>query len=525
MTAPPIAAPPIAAAPDEAPGEAPDQTLRRAAALHQAGDGDGAFQSLQELLRRLPGFPSAWFMLALMRANNGDAPGAVRALRRVLALRPDWAEAVDSLGGVEQRCGRLAAAAGWHRRAAALHPDLAQAWNNLGTVRARMGDPSARTAFRIAACLDPADVLCLHNLGKLDEQDARAHGDKTADETATRCYRRAVFCAPSFAPSLANLGNFDWRRGRPEAALIWLERALAANPQEVGALNTLVMTLADLGREEEAQARGAELLTLKDAASRAQFPAFGVAPAPSGGKARGEKARRVKGSLAKGKRAGGPAAARRNLDVISFSLWGDRPVYTQGAVANVTLAAALYPGWRCRFYVDDSVPPTVLERLRALGAEIVRADAQTRTLHGGLWRFLAADDPKVRRFICRDCDSRLNTQEQAAVAQWLASGAPFHLMRDHLYHCELMLAGMWGGTAGVLPPLAETMFRWFSGDGDRWSDQRFLAAVVWPQIRHRCLIHDSCWRLFGAVDFPERGRLIRPDHVGGDAPPDETAGL
>jgi hypothetical protein len=56
-------------------------------------------------------------------------------------------------------------------------------------------------------------------------------------------------------------------------------------------------------------------------------------------------------------------------------------------------------------------------------------------------------------FVCRDTDSRLNCQELLAVEEWLRSGQPFHVMRDHIYHMELMLAEMWGGAAGVLPNL------------------------------------------------------------------------
>jgi len=31
--------------------------------------------------------------------------------------------------------------------------------------------------------------------------------------------------------------------------------------------------------------------------------------------------------------------------IISFSLWGDNPVYTQGAIRNAELAKEIYPDW------------------------------------------------------------------------------------------------------------------------------------------------------------------------------------
>ena len=76
-------------------------------------------------------------------------------------------------------------------------------------------------------------------------------------------------------------------------------------------------------------------------------------------------------------------------------------------------------------------------------------------------------------------------------------------MRDHPMHSELMLAGMWGGVAGLLPPLAPQVaaFAAASKDG-RLKDQRFLACHVWSLIAERCLVHDSA--------HPGHGRPFPP---------------
>jgi len=51
-----------------------------------------------------------------------------------------------------------------------------------------------------------------------------------------------------------------------------------------------------------------------------------------------------------------------------------------------------------------------------------------------LWRFSVAGDDSVDRYIVRDVDSRLNARERFAVEEWIVSGNPLHLMRDHPYH-------------------------------------------------------------------------------------------
>ena len=37
------------------------------------------------------------------------------------------------------------------------------------------------------------------------------------------------------------------------------------------------------------------------------------------------------------------------MKVIAFSLWGDNPKYTLGALQNLSLAKLVYPDWVCRF--------------------------------------------------------------------------------------------------------------------------------------------------------------------------------
>lgn len=130
--------------------------------------------------------------------------------------------------------------------------------------------------------------------------------------------------------------------------------------------------------------------------------------------------------------------------IISFSLYGDNPKYCVGAVENAKLQNAIYPGWICRFYYNDTVPKKYIEELKGLGAEVVDMSGTEMRDHGMFWRFLVCDDREVERFICRDVDSRLNERERAAVQEWIESGKSFHVMRDHPYHDILVLGCAWG---------------------------------------------------------------------------------
>src|SRR5215831_8790799 len=136
-------------------------------------------------------------------------------------------------------------------------------------------------------------------------------------------------------------------------------------------------------------------------------------------------------------------------NVISFSLWGTQPMYWAGAVKNVNLAREYFPGWICRFYIDNQSPRSLVEPIIRSGAEVVFKDRVDE--FGGLfWRFLAASDPEVDAVAFRDCDSRISAREYSAVEAWLGSHKRVHIIRDHPYHNTPILGGMFGCKSGVL---------------------------------------------------------------------------
>lgn len=180
-------------------------------------------------------------------------------------------------------------------------------------------------------------------------------------------------------------------------------------------------------------------------------------------------------------------------NIIAFSLFGGNPRYCETAIINVNLAKAVYPAWTCRFYVDDTVPQFVQQRLTANGAQVVQVTESQKQLSGLFWRFLVMDDPTVKRFLVRDADSIVSYREKAAVDAWLKSDKWFHLMRDNFTHTELILAGMWGGCTGVFHDL-EKHIRDYVATGrymsNRVMDQHYLRYCIWPTLQQSVLVHD-----------------------------------
>ena len=104
--------------------------------------------------------------------------------------------------------------------------------------------------------------------------------------------------------------------------------------------------------------------------------------------------------------------------------------------------------------------------------------------------------------LSRDLDSRISQREVDAVTEWLESGRPIHVMRDHPGHDTPMLGGMWGTR---LDEASNSLrLKWakswiqilmdqqtFSGRNRRGDDQDILARYIWPWVRSLSLQHDS----------------------------------
>lgn len=174
--------------------------------------------------------------------------------------------------------------------------------------------------------------------------------------------------------------------------------------------------------------------------------------------------------------------------IISFSLWGDNPKYTIGAIRNAELTPIIYPGWISRFYCGESVPTDIIKTLISLPhTEVIMMDVDGDWT-GMFWRFYACEDSDV--MISRDTDSRLSIREKNAVDEWLDSNKDFHIMRDHPHHNTAILGGMWGVRNGLLKNIKTLIHEY--NKGNFWQvDQNFLKEKIYPIVAKTSLIHDS----------------------------------
>ena len=269
--------------------------------------------------------------------------------------------------------------------------------------------------------------------------------------------------------TLSNLKRYD-------ETIVQASRYLERHGDDLTILDTLKVATFYTGRTNEAIRYGQRALDLRDAEACRNPPPFSL------------------------KEPDGPPSG---ANVISFSLWGTAPFYSYGAMINLVLSRTVYPGWTCRFYVDAAVPPACVAFLRENGGDVRNIEDDYPGV-GLFQRFLVMNDRTVGRFLVRDCDARLSAGEADLVQQWIKSGYPFHAVRDHVMHNELMIGCTWAGRTDCGIDIVELMRRYFKfGPTAKYGhDQRMLGLMLWPLIRNRCLVHDRHYRLPGVHTLP-----------------------
>ena len=169
------------------------------------------------------------------------------------------------------------------------------------------------------------------------------------------------------------------------------------------------------------------------------------------------------------------------MNYISYSLWGDDPVYTRGAIENAKQIPEIYPEWKMVVYYGSDVPSDTIEELNSSQCLCLEAD---ESYYGMFWRFFAVDLASSEHVIFRDCDSRLSFREKFAVDEWIASGKSAHSVRDHPLHriphsCSSpsFLGGMWGIKSGTYPLVDKIKKSQWSKEFSYGADQGFLQEV------------------------------------------------
>lgn len=200
-------------------------------------------------------------------------------------------------------------------------------------------------------------------------------------------------------------------------------------------------------------------------------------------------------------------------------------MYQLGAIKNAEQALTLYPDWQTVFYCGASIPPQVVTKLLERGAIVERVEEPESCL-AMLWRFRAIHINDASFVVFRDTDSRLTQREAALVSQWMESSKDLHIIRDHPWHSEAIMGGMWGARAEKL----RDKFMLVSPDPATASygvDQEYLRRHVYRNQSLSRIIHDSVFvrELNSRFLAPADDGSFIGEVIGDDSRPESSARL
>lgn len=197
------------------------------------------------------------------------------------------------------------------------------------------------------------------------------------------------------------------------------------------------------------------------------------------------------------------------MNVTSFSIYGNVDNYINGAIKNAEMKKDYFPDWEMRIYHDSSLSLDNVKKLEKYDVRLVNIETQKDGLfypkstkesktYGMFWRFLPASDPSISYFTSRDCDSRFSEREVCAVNEWMESGKPFHIIRDHpIGHASFISGGMWGSIGGFVENISDLIKNFVQNDPKTHlvgADQYFLRERIYPSVKNHSFVHDEYFR-------------------------------
>ena len=117
---------------------------------------------------------------------------------------------------------------------------------------------------------------------------------------------------------------------------------------------------------------------------------------------------------------------------------------------NVQLINHFYPDWKIYIALGAGVPDDIVKVLGEQPNVVLKHTGR----EGGVnmhFRFFVIDEPDVEIIIVRDADSRIHARDRWCINRWLASNHGAMITRDHAFHNNNILGGLWGVRKGCLP--------------------------------------------------------------------------
>ena len=150
---------------------------------------------------------------------------------------------------------------------------------------------------------------------------------------------------------------------------------------------------------------------------------------------------------------------RRGKDqkVLSYSLYGNNPLYFDNLRNLTKLIKKMYPTWTIRIYHDDTIKKSIKCNIECQEDDIVdfcninklkktafsEKSWSASYMHKMAWRWLPIGDSFVNTFSSRDSDSIIIQRELDSVKVWLESNKSGHIMRGSIFILNIFYSNLY----------------------------------------------------------------------------------
>ena len=177
------------------------------------------------------------------------------------------------------------------------------------------------------------------------------------------------------------------------------------------------------------------------------------------------------------------------MNTFCFCIYGTQPKYTQGLVENLKNIQQEFPSFQTILYYAKDVPESYLIQYKSfpnvtLEPILTEIPMMSRIL---TWK------PNITYFV-RDADSRVTPRDAACIKAFLASDKMAHVVRDHFYHKNRIMGGIFGIRVPAdwnLQSMWESWKQTQTSLPPYGTDEKFLQEVLYPLIKHNMLLHTN----------------------------------
>ena len=164
------------------------------------------------------------------------------------------------------------------------------------------------------------------------------------------------------------------------------------------------------------------------------------------------------------------------MKVFSFCIYGNERNYYEGLLENIQIIREYFPEFEIYVYKGICDPDWIFENCKVIETE--REGAINM-----LYRYLPLTFSDIG--FVRDADSRIYERDRWCIREFLKSSKNYHIIRDHFYHKEPIMGGIFGWKKSLEIDLGLDATIIYS------EDMSYLKTHLYPLITSDCLVHTN----------------------------------